>query len=198
MFKKPVPVGKENSAAPRPRLGLSSLQHTAKIKVESEIESAGASLKVLSVENSREKVTSSSTTAANRGSTQPAQSTARSTNPKSNTTTTGAAKATHNGVLRKNADTISAPNGQQKVVKAEKQIAANEAKPKPPSPAEHINGQNAGARNVNADGKPVNGTATQQQQSTIKKSWELSNFDIGRPLGRGMFVCRVFLFKLFE
>lgn len=204
MFKKPVPPGKENAAAPRPRLGLSSLQHSAKMKVESEIESAGASLKVLSVENSREKVTSS-TTVVHKAGTQPSQSTARSAqNPKS-TTANGAAKTngprmdTHNGVLRKNTDTISASNG-QKAVKAEKGIAANEAKPKALPPPE--NDQKAGASNENVDGKSLNGIATQQngdRPANVKKTWELSNFDIGRPLGRGKFeICRIFIFKSFQ
>lgn len=59
MFKKPTSTapGKENIGAPRPRLGLSSLiQHSSKKKVESDIESAGASLKVLSVENPKQKI----------------------------------------------------------------------------------------------------------------------------------------------
>lgn len=194
MIKKPVPPGKENAAAPRPRLGLSSLQHTAKAKVESEIESAGASLKVLSVENSREKVTSS-TTVANKGA--PSQSTAHSAPNARSTTTHAAAKPigprvdTHNGVLRKNADSADASTGQQngqKVLKAEK-IPTIEAKPKPQSPIEPV--QNPAAVAANADVKVVNGTAVTQQNghqpANAKKTWELSNFDIGRPLGRGKY-----------
>lgn len=65
---------------------------------------------------------------------------------------------------------------------AEKQIAANEAKPS-------HSYQPKMAKMLEHDGKAVNGTASQQQNgdepSTIKKTWELSNFDIGRPLGRG-------------
>lgn len=190
MFKKPAPPGKENAAATRPRLGLSSLQHTAKMKVESEIESAGASLKVLSVENTRQKVTSSTTAVQHKGSIQSFQPTARSTlkpTPASGATkTNGPRMDTQNGVLRKNADNGGVVSNGQKVVNVEKVKVTNEAKPKPQSNVEHE--QKAGASNENANAKSADGTATQQngeKSTNARKTWELTNFDIGRPLGRG-------------
>lgn len=68
MFKKPSQPapGKENViASSRPRLGLSSLIKHAKGKVENDIESAGASLKVLSVENSRQQTPPNAASATN-------------------------------------------------------------------------------------------------------------------------------------
>lgn len=181
---------KEIATAPRPCLGLSSLQHTAETKIESEIgiESAGASLKVLIVENSREKVTSS-TTAVNNASTQPSQSTACSVPNSKSTTAIGAVKRTHNGVPRKNADRIGATNG-QKVMKAKKQKMTNEEKPKPQSSTE--NSQNFAASNANVDAKSGNGTVATQQNgdkpSANKKEWKLANLDINRRLlGDGKF-----------
>lgn len=201
MFKKPAPPGKENVVAPRPRLGLSSLQHSAKMKVENDIESAGASLKVLSVENSRQKVTSL-TSAANKGAivSHSSQSTVRSSQMPKSTATNGVSrtdqqakanpksaapmKNTHNGI---------ASNG-------DKSKMTNEVKSKPQAPntVEHepkaeTNRENAVAKTADDTGAQQNG----ENPTTIKKtgSWELSNFDIGRPLGRGKHIISgIFIF----
>lgn len=69
MFKKPTPpaLGKENVGSSRPRLGLSSLiQHSSKKKVENDIESAGASLKVLSVENTKQRISPNDSAPSNK------------------------------------------------------------------------------------------------------------------------------------
>lgn len=201
MFKKPAPPGKENVVAPRPRLGLSSLQHSAKMKVENDIESAGASLKVLSVENSRKKVTPS-TIAVNKPkagtmngiSSQPTHSTVRSAQEtksamnnagtKVNGARTEPATTTNSksGVLRKD------PGGSKS--SADKVNVTNvvESKSQTSNTDEHeqkaaVGAENGDSKKADLVEAPQNG----DKPTTIKKmgSWELSNFDIGRPLGRG-------------
>lgn len=195
MFKKPALPGKENAVAPRPRLGLSSLQHSAKMKVENDIESAGASLKVLSVENSRQKVTSTTAAGVNKPapcamvSSQPAHSAARSTHVTKSAPTHAATKVngptntatinSKNGVPRKGPESNVTANATANATNAAEPelLSAKAVELKPETAAE------------NGDAKKTDEAAAQQtEDKAIKKagSWELSNFDIGRPLGRGM------------
>lgn len=213
MFKKPAAPasGKENVIAPRPRLGLSSLQHSSKTKVENDIESAGASLKVLSVENARSRTAPHG--AVNRAknevisSSQSARSAVRPviapkpmnapTRMNAPSTTTNNEAAHENGVLRKEY------NGQQSKVAMKNEGAAmklNADKYK-----HEVNGKGAKSppNSEQRESKPIaessdakkneatdsaNG-AKPNENPQIKKSgsWELTNFDIGRPLGRGKF-----------
>lgn len=207
MFKKPAPPGKENAVAPRPRLGLSSLHHSAKMKVENDIESAGASLKVLSVENSRQKVTTSSTSTVNKGaivSSHSSHSTVRSAQIAKTTTTHDsrteqqAKSYAKSAVSLKTSQSGIASNANK--LNADQSKTINDVKPKPQAPNVVDVEQKAGVSIENADTKTTDDTSTQQhgdKPATIKKtgSWELSNFDIGRPLGRGKF--KIYKIQLF-
>lgn len=214
MFKKPtLPAsGKENVIAPRPRLGLSSLQHSSKNKVENDIESAGASLKVLSVENSRSKTAPNVNKAKNDvvSSSQSARSAVRPavapkpmmngpTKVNGSSTITKNEETHKNGVLRKEYDF----HGQQSRAAMKNEAAA--IKPnadrykhdvdghdtKTPPNSEQCESKPTAER---SDGKKNEATDSangvkSNEKPPIKKSgsWELTNFDIGRPLGRGKF-----------
>lgn len=222
MFKKPTPppCGKENVATTRPpRLGLSSLiQHSSKVKVDSDIESAGASLKVLSVENPRKAQPNS--TAMNKAvksglsSVQP-HSAGRSAPGVGHSTATNHLKAAVNGesnghdikstikvesitktigVMRQPADsTMAKPvtkNEAAVVVKqklngAETNAATVDAKSQPNAAEQKPNTE----AKTNGTADAANGASSTDGNGGKKKAgaWELSNFDIGRPLGRGKF-----------
>lgn len=203
MFKKPTLPGKENVVAARPRLGLSSLQHSAKMKVENDIESAGASLKVLSVENSRQKVTSTTATIGKPkiGSMANAKTTTTTTNgaikvngPRVETLARSDSKS---GLLRKDQGNCVASIAKIEPKRdgtADKTEATNETQSKPQAvtstAAPTTVDPKTGNDQENSNNKQTDSTAAQQtseKPQTIKKmgSWELSNFDIGRPLGRG-------------
>lgn len=216
MLKKPTPppCGKENVAATRPpRLGLSSLiQHSSKVKVDSDIESAGASLKVLSVENPRKPHPNSTTmnNAVKSGLSNGTQShsAGRSVHGVGHSTATNHLKPAVNGeskghdikstakvesstrpigVLRQPAD--STVTKSDAVLAAKQKVegaaTANDSK-SPPNATDQK--PNAEAK-TNGTTDAANGTSSADASGGKKKAgaWQLSNFDIGRPLGRGKF-----------
>lgn len=221
MFKKPTPPasGKENLMAPRPRLGLSSLQHSSKMKVENDIESAGASLKVLSVENSRPKVTSTATVNKAKNdvvsSSQSARTAVRPAVVASKHMVNGGTKVNgpnlavktettmkveqKNGVLRKEHDGHSQMSkGAMKNEAAAMKSSADKGKSpvngsnfkspphaEPPKSIDECGENKKNEATASGNGAPSGGS----NDKPMKKSgaWELSNFDIGRPLGRGKF-----------
>lgn len=186
-------AGKENIGTGRPRLGLSSLIHASSKKVEKDIESAGASLKVLKVENVRQM--SAAPTAApvapvRTDSLQkmavPQQTIRPMGPPGAATQKMNAAPTT----MKKEAHptTVSADGAAKPVTTAiDKQTkpasafaAIGEAGSKPSNGTHKVADASAAS---NAKTKP-------DEIDTDKKRptpWDLSNFDIGRPLGRGKF-----------
>lgn len=221
MFKKPTPppCGKENVATTRqPRLGLSSLiQHSSKVKVDSDIESAGASLKVLSVENPRK--TQPNSTAMNKVvksgfSSVQSHSAGRSVPGVGQSTTSNHLKAAANGecngydikstskvesstkpigVMRQAADsTVAKPVTKNDVAVVAKSkfngattnaATVNETKSQPNATEEKPNAE----AKTNDTGDAANGESSTDGGKKKVGAWELSNFDIGRPLGRGKF-----------
>lgn len=224
----------------RPRLGCSSLIHTATAThsqlaaakqqqvVEKEIEMAGASLKVLKVENSKEKPTATSsirsvklnaigssngisktTNAAtvNRPETKAIAidskkkcETAQKLNhdkPKTDTKTVidkkieltaanGATAAKANVAIaatnnhihnNNNIKTDSKRVEAESLATAKDVTAANSNKEAPATAAQPSNGLT----------EPPQQQQREQQQKKKESPWQLSNFDIGRPLGRGKF-----------
>lgn len=174
MFKKEVIVGKENA---RPRLGLSSLKQAhgaaSKVVVDKDIERAGDTLKVLKVENQH------GTMAA----------------PKMPTVRVEPNVAAHAALNRQRPGAavvgkVAAPAPRQEPVAA---AAATKQAPEQSRPASQIqtsgaSGDNAGVKSfpstASSSGSSNNGTG---QTNEKKAPWCLSNFDIGRPLGRGKF-----------
>lgn len=215
MFKKPSPPvsGKENIIVPRPRLGLSSLHQSSKMKVENDIESAGASLKVLSVENSSHKVTSSTAISKSKNdgvlaSTQLVRAAIRPPTAKNPTVNT-AIGATHS---RNKTDAM--PKAETKVAAAvtsttrkvhenvgqnvnngvEGRNVAKGTEAKISSNAVQSNEKQDSTRNENKKDEATGSATADNKKGSGEKpaakktgSWELSNFDIGRPLGRGKF-----------
>ncbi|XP_055310282.1 aurora kinase C [Sitodiplosis mosellana] len=212
MFKKPTSParGKENVATSRPRLGLSSLiQQSSKVKVDSDIESAGASFKGLSVENPR-KISpnsaamnkaksghSSAQSSHSAGRSVPGASTAANhlksaANADSNSydlksTTKMESSGKPIGVMRQQGDSVK-PVTKHDTAAAVKQkvdgTKANTAK-SPPNAIEQKPSTDA-KTNGTTDG--ANGASSTEAAGKKKAgAWELSNFDIGRPLGRGKF-----------
>ncbi|XP_031626219.1 serine/threonine-protein kinase Aurora-2 [Contarinia nasturtii] len=194
MFKKPPPPapGKENViASSRPRLGVSSyIQQSSKVKVESDIESAGLSMQGLSVENRKIPPNSASTMNKAIVSSTKSQSTVRSvpvTNATNHLSSGHGLKLTVKseqkpGVMRQNeADTAtkqttvlrSKADAIKQETSAKSQIAQN-------SSAEKNDGKHS---EIDA----AIGAKSNQDTTKKKGAWELSNFDIGRPLGRGKF-----------
>lgn len=219
----------------RPRLGCSSLTHsaasthgqlaTAKQQqvVEKEIEMAGATLKVLKVENFKEKTT--------------ATSSIRSVKANVNGSSTGSNKVTNTAManrpntnaidVKKKCETLLKANDKLKteakpVINTKTELTTAKALPtaKANDAIAAINTHN-NINNIKIDRKIVGpeSTATinvtgmttvnenkevsaaivqrsngqsqllqqQQQQKNKESPWQLSNFDIGRPLGRGKF-----------
>lgn len=229
MFKKPTPPasGKENvMTSSRPRLGLSSLiQHSSKVKVESDIELAGASFKGLSVENPRK--ISPNTGAVNKAKSGISSTQSHSTNrtgPVASGTASNHLKSTMNGetkgydfksatkiesnaktigVMRqKEADAMKPVTTKHEAAAALKQRAEhgikteqaqiNDKKSPPNSTGHTTNSEEHSARahGTSEMASGMGGTENANEGSSGKKkagAWELSNFDIGRPLGRGKF-----------
>lgn len=199
MFKKPATTvtGKENVIAPKPRLGLSSLlQHSSK-KVENDIESAGASMKVLSVENSRQKVTSS-TIAVNKaksGVGVTGSQSARSNGwpaPSTNHLSNAGAKVNGANSMVKSEQKNDADDQQRKVAikKVDGAIKSSVDKDKPDTNGHHEHEQKSSPQNgeVGTNGASAAKSLKDNDPGAKKsKPWELANFDIGRPLGRGKF-----------
>lgn len=228
-------MGKENMVN-RPRLGCSSLTHSAATThsqlaaakqqqqvVEKEIEMAGATLKVLKVENSKENPT--------------ATSSMRSVKANVNGLSNGSNKVTNTAIAnrpdtnaiaidsKKKCETVLKTNDKPKtdaktVINAKTElIAAKGATTAKANDAIAAINTYSNNTNIKADNKIVgpeslatfkgsnkvnenkeapaaivqrsNGQSQllQQQQPQNKKEspWQLSNFDIGRPLGRGKF-----------
>lgn len=197
MFKKPTQPapGKENVIAPRPRLGLSSLiQQHSKGKVDSDIESAGASLKVLSVENPRQKVSQHTANASARtaSTTQPAnhlKSVAKADSKVQEVKPTvkmdsHIKQEQKIGIVRQTA-VDSSNSSEAATTKPKVDVAKAKSPPNGSSQA------SAGPASANAKSSESSEAAngTKPSETTKKKSgaWELANFDIGRPLGRGKF-----------
>lgn len=172
MLKKPT-IGKENVGNGRPRLGLSSLvtSHSA-AKVEKDIESAGASLKVLKVENELQK---SSKATAIKSDTRKMPSSAHPVKLPSTKHSSTDKMGPVNGHQTNGTAELGKTNGTTKSVMSDK----------------HVNSATASHTNGNAiDTNMANGKADGDRMHEMKKKatpWELSNFDIGRPLGRGKF-----------
>lgn len=205
MIKNPTPPapGKENVISSRPRLGLSSLLQSSKIKVESDIESAGASFKGLSVENPRKispniagmskaktGVSSTQSHSAHRsvpvasGSSNHLKSTMNGENKslkphqvkvESNTRPIGVMR--QNEMKHESATLKQKVDGMKAVANTKSPPVTTEQKPNAENTDAKANGTTATANGMdpNDDGKKKVG------------AWELSNFDIGRPLGRGKF-----------
>lgn len=171
MLRKGPMVGKENA---RPRLGLSSLMHQqagTKNMVDKDVERAGASLKVLHVENSKDK--------------QPI-------NPASNS------------MPRQATDARPPIGGQRKIAMTKPGVQQTTETPtvsenfKLPTIVEKTDDK-AVIKSAEATKNDRNGSdATKSVTNTVSKNaaemtekkvlpWHLSNFDIGRPLGRGKF-----------
>lgn len=183
MFKKAPVTGKENVIT-RPRLGLSSLMHQHAVHpkmVDKGIEKAGASLKVLKVVNPRDKVPAAA----------------------------AGASSVHNGARAPTANTHSRPMAMNRAGPAAKDTVQPAVKPKTERPNEDstktVRTSHA-QPNVKAETKPViesdkddkslvqntmdSGTKGADASDPNDKKvspWHLSNFDIGRPLGRGKF-----------
>lgn len=207
MFKKPTApvIGKENF--PRPRLGMSSLMHgqaASRQPNDKDIESAGASLKVLKVENARQTKTSPQkmTDGTSATTTKP-----KMPNHASSTGTAIAASSLSSQRLPSNTISGGKPTATvtsvQQTIKNEKPAIGNAAsKTVMNNKVDEVNKKAAaddkevGAAysnpNSNADNggidvkseKPADGCGTQTKKGS---PWELSNFDIGRALGRGKF-----------
>lgn len=177
MFKKGVTVGKENA---RPRLGLSSLmqQHGGPNKVaDKEIERAGATLKVLKVENMNGK--------------QPESLPMQKALPKMPVVSRphGDIHRTASTNLKQAAPLPAKPktDGVAKVV----------TKPMPAGQQQHAKVNDKTDQAVmhtnDAKTKADDERSTSDQPETSGENnkkispWNLSNFDIGRPLGRGKF-----------
>lgn len=177
MLKKPTAntVGKENVGNGRPRLGLSSLvtSHSA-AKVEKDIESAGASLKVLKVENGLQKSSSATVT---KPDTRKMPSTAHPVKlPPTKQSSVDKVGPVNGHNSNGSAEHVKT-NGTTKPVISDKQMK---------SPTEsHTNGHATDIPTSMANGK----AESDKTQDARKKAtpWELCNFDIGRPLGRGKF-----------
>lgn len=168
-------IGKENVGNGRPRLGLSSLVTSqSAAKVEKDIESAGASLKVLKVENGLQKP-STATAIKPDSRKMPSSAHAVKLPPTKQSSTDKVSPV--NGHNSNGSAELVKTNGTTKSVMSDKQMKSAGEK--------HSNG--------NAIDIPINlaiGKADADKIHGSKKSatpWELSNFDIGRPLGRGKF-----------
>lgn len=233
MHKKAT--GKENMMN-RPRLGCSSLTHSASTThgqlaaakqqqqqvVEKEIEMAGATLKVLKVENSKEKTTATASMRSIKANVN------GSSNGSSKVTNTAMANRPDTNAIaidsKKKCETVLKTNDKPKTdaktvinTKTEMIAAKGATAAKTNDAIAAINTYNN--NNTKTDAKiagpesmatnkvvsTVNGNKEapaaivqrsngqsqllQQQQQQMKKEspWQLSNFDIGRPLGRGKF-----------
>lgn len=174
MFRNGPVVGKENA---RPRLGLSSLLHqqaVPKKMVDKDVERAGASLKVLKVENAKEKPQNNGQTAAH-GVARPTTS----TRPPTGGNRMGAIAKTV--AQPKPTDKPAEPNAvSEKVMKSTKTDEKTDEKPVMRNEDGSKNQKNGPATTNGSD--PSNGAT-----GTKVSPWHLSNFDIGRPLGRGKF-----------
>lgn len=212
MFKKPTPPasGKENVILSKPRLGLSSLIHQ-KAKVENDIELAGASFKDLSVENSRK--ISPNTAATNKTKSGHSNTQSHSvwsaplaTSNHQKSAMNGDSKcndfkssvkiesiAKPVGVMRqKEGDSVKTVTKHGAVVlkqradgiKGDANIEDTKLLPnleQKPSAENH-------ATKTNGTSDASNGISSNENEGKKKTgAWELSNFDIGRPLGRGKF-----------
>lgn len=202
MFKKPTSTapGKENIGAAKPRLGLSSLHfhQSSKVKVENDIESAGASMKVLSVENTKQKVSpvDAQLNKAKIGvvsSTKPIQSATRTT-PVTQQMANSANEGTNINDIKPVSKVGSMINAEKKdgikmndghSARAPTKHESNHSAPSvakheanAPKPNNNPAGHNPAANVPKSHGNEL---ANRNEQ---KKSWELSNFDIGRPLGK--------------
>lgn len=195
MFKKPSQPapGKENViASSRPRLGLSSLIHP-KGKVENDIESAGASLKVLSVENSRQQI-SPNAVSANKPTVSNSRS-ATATNPANHLQS--APKTASKGVDIKSSNMKPEQRvgiARQTSIDSTKSNEAAAMKPKfdatkakSPTNGSSLEASSSESAKTAKSPEPTNGAKPNDGAKKKSGTWELANFDIGRPLGRGKF-----------
>lgn len=192
MFGKPTrPVsGKENVIVPRPRLGLSSLQHSSKMNAKNDDKPVGSSFNVLGIENTRPKVTSTASIIKNGvvPSSQSARSLVRpvavapknvvkcGTRVNSQTaavkTETSVEVEQRHGILRKEHD------GYRQNSSA---IMRNGAAAKPSRIITVVKSQDAKIPPHYVPPKPM------EKPARKTNTWEVSNFDLGRELGRGRF-----------
>lgn len=200
MFKKPTQpaLGKENVITSRTRLGVSSL--ATKISVENDIELAGASFRGLSVDNSRPKIAPTSLTSNTTKGGLVSNSAIRSngTHTVHNHLRSAINGDDHKmdskseqrmGLMRQK-EMESAQGGIKTDATAMKERTDTKfisptngfVHDKKPSP------QSGDAMKNVAPELAVNGNAKPSEGSKKKSgAWELANFDIGRPLGRGKF-----------
>lgn len=186
MMKKQLAAGsgKENVIAPRPRLGLSSLKHNnPKMKsVDKDIESAGASLKVLNVENTRRKSPNDSkpVTKSNKSFTshdmasngQSAQYTQFKPEPKIGT---GNIEVSTKPVVKEKDKPVAKISPVENATKSTKPLPSDVQK----NFVKNLEGKES---SVTEPSEPMK--LDYEKKVSL---WELSNFDIGRPLGRGKF-----------
>lgn len=177
MFRKPaLPAtgNKENGnvMAPRPRLGMSSLMHhTAAKQVDKDLESAGASLKVLTVENSRQtKPTTggTSTTTTNRLSNKPAPTGANAITASASSSANQ--RTSTNDLVKQNSEPVfKRPSPTAVVPKTTQSDKRNNGK----SPNSQTNGVDAKAMaNNKIDAAPTKNVVT-NQAAKVEVSTEL-------------------------
>lgn len=203
MFKKPTPPGpgKENvNSSSRPRLGLSSLmQHSSKAKVENDIELAGASLKLLSVDNrpttaimnkAKSTVSTTQSHSVHAPNVVKHMKNAVNSDTKGNDSKSTARVDSHTkseqkvGVMRQKE---FEPKSDGAILK--KKTETNVLSP-PNSEQQQPQHPIAVNNDAKKNGTPEEANSARPNETTNKKksgAWELSNFDIGRPLGRGKF-----------
>lgn len=174
MLRKGPVAGKENA---RPRLGLSSLMHQPSKTVDKELERAGATLKVLKVENSYDK--HGELTASQ----QPHGNGLRAP-PIANTKPISRTQPILKTKTDKPIDTIGTINPTKSQMK-------NDIKTDTTKPVinDTVNSKRDG-NTIAASASASNMAGYDQSMDPADKKvspWHLSNFDIGRPLGRGKF-----------
>lgn len=186
MMKKQLAVGsgKENVVAPRPRLGLSSLKHNnPKMKsVDKDIESAGASLKVLNVENTRRISPNDS---------KPVVKSNKSSSPHDMASNVQSGRSTEFKQEQNTGADYVELSTKLVVKEKDKPVAKispveNATKSTKPLPSDV---QKNFVKNLEVKESSVAESTAPIKSDYEKKVslWELSNFDIGRPLGRGKF-----------
>lgn len=206
-------TGKEN----RPRLGCSSLMQQPSKQIEKDLEIAGASLKVLKVENVKDKIKTlptkpmqsngatkslvKTTVTSTMTSKKPIVTTSATSNerkdkiglvkkPVTQPTTTAKPAAVASAAPRGKSTDIAAVKTENEIsvikkceqTTADSEEVPNKEAPKPEQPADDLS-----AASTNGDDKTKTENAPETAQSKRDTPWHLSNFDIGRPLGRGKF-----------
>lgn len=179
MHRKGPIAGKEN----RPRIGVSSLlhqQHAVQSKVvDKEIERAGATLKVLKVENNKVNPMDAQMLPRTAGNRKDIQTHTELNKIASNVKVTATAIVAPTMVKTENSNVAS---GERIAAKSAATVSNQQAKLDNKTESEPVIRQIDGL----AAGRSDNGIAASGDNKKVSP-WHLSNFDIGRPLGRGKF-----------